>query len=166
MNKTIKDTDEENNVKYFTKDMDEETMRLLLLRFQLFIVSTPTNWSCMIVENYHKRLILKGKELQEGDDNSLLRNELEATITGIEWILSGYDDDTKKHVKIVILQEGTYITNLINTWMKDWKRTNYKGRPNEDLLIKLGELVKVCGITTQWSASNKNPQFQELLDNL
>ncbi len=160
------DQEEGSNVKYFSKDIDEHTMKLMLLRFQLYIHSSSTNWACMIVENYHKRLILKGKELTEGNDNTLLRNELESVINGIEWILSSYDNDTRKHVKIVIHEEGTYVINLINTWMKEWKLTNFKGRPNEDLLIKLNNLMKECNISTQWTATNKSSKLQELKNNM
>lgn len=176
---------EEIEAKSFVVPVSDERRKLMSLKYTLYCNSTVNDiddtvftnseqhkvvadggWSCLVIDNKEKRMILCGKQTETTN----YRMQITAVIQGLKWILAEYDTTVRKYVQIQIYTDSVLVVNFLRDWINVWKRednTIDPTRPNADLLSELSLLIAQINFDAKtnlsWLPKDANETMKQLL---
>jgi ribonuclease HI len=97
-------------------------------------------WGCIVVFGNEKVIELGGKQ----DTTTNNQMELQGAIEGLKIVLTANDGDFKK---VHVHSDSQYVLNGITSWIKNWKKNNWKTAAkksvlNQELWQELDALVQ------------------------
>jgi len=128
----------------FVQEIPADKKYLLELKFNVYICThTDENaeraaWQAIIVDNKHKRTVLKDVVTDTSDRN---RAELVAVITTLNFLAEKFDEKTREYLCVDLFTDSLYTSNILNEWLVKWWPTKFDNRPNADLLLELYDIV-------------------------
>jgi ribonuclease HI len=125
----------------FIQDIPADKKYLLELKFNIFLSCKSQQYAAVIVDNKHKKTIIK----QAIEETILQRVELLAILDVLQHMLEKFDEKTKSYLCVTLYTDSIYCGNILNEWLTKWQPTNFANRPNADLLMRLVELVTAYG---------------------
>lgn len=123
----------------------------------------PGGWGCVILYD-DKEIEMSGGEKVTTNN----KMELMATISALSRVLN--DDELKtSHVKLIT--DSQYVKNGITQWIFNWKKNGWKTAnkqsvKNQELWIKLDELVHQLDIEWDWVKGHAGNKYNEICDTL
>jgi ribonuclease HI len=113
----------------------------------------PGGWGTIIVYNEIE------KELCGGEKNTTNnRMELTAVIEGLAAL--------KEPCQVHIVSDSKYVTEAINSWLKNWIKKGFDKVKNPELWIRYVEVSKQHKITTEWVKGHSGHEMNERCDKL
>lgn len=106
------------------------------------------------------------------DDTTNNRMELQAAINALQWFFDVYYD---KGIELTLITDSNYVKSGITDWINKWKTNgwkNAKGKPveNQDLWMKLDELVKYLkhdsNLQFQWVRGHGDDRWNKRVDQI
>ena len=115
-------------------------------------------WACILRFGVHKREIF-GFESHTTNN----RMELMAAIEGLQRL--------KEACTVEVITDSNYLKNGITSWIQGWKRNGWKTagkKPvvNQDLWMRLDELVSPHSIVWQWTKGHASHEDNNRCDEL
>jgi len=110
-------------------------------------------------------LINKDEIFLNGGDNNTTNNKMELT-AAIEAL-----KHFKKREKITLITDSKYVKDGIQTWIKNWKKNNWKTsakKPvkNKELWIELDDLITRHHVNWEWVKGHAGNKYNEKADDL
>lgn len=129
----------------FIQEIPADKKYLLELKFNVFVScsvsSNGSQWACVIVDNKHKKTVMKQKETETNQQ----RCECIAIHTVLSHMLNKFDEKTKSYLCITLYTDSIYCGNVLNEWLHKWRGNNFANRPNADLLALLVDVIEEYG---------------------
>ena len=110
-------------------------------------------------------LINKDEIFLNGGDNNTTNNKMELT-AAIEAL-----KHFKKRENITLITDSKYVKDGIQTWIKNWKKNNWKTsakKPvkNKELWIELDDLIARHNVSWEWVKGHAGNKYNEKADDL
>ena len=110
-------------------------------------------------------LINKDEIFLNGGDNNTTNNKMELT-AAIEAL-----KHFKKRENITLITDSKYVKDGIQTWIKNWKKNNWKTsakKPvkNKELWIELDDLITRHNVSWEWVKGHAGNKYNEKADDL
>ncbi len=110
-------------------------------------------------------LINKDEIFLNGGDNNTTNNKMELT-AAIEAL-----KHFKKREDITLITDSKYVKDGIQTWIKNWKKNNWKTsakKPvkNKELWIELDDLITRHHVNWEWVKGHAGNKYNEKADDL
>ena len=110
-------------------------------------------------------LINKDEIFLNGGDNNTTNNKMELT-AAIEAL-----KHFQKRENITLITDSKYVKDGIQTWIKNWKKNNWKTsakKPvkNKELWIELDELITKHNVNWEWVKGHAGNKYNEKADDL
>ncbi len=110
-------------------------------------------------------LINKDEIFLNGGDNNTTNNKMELT-AAIEAL-----KHFKKRENITLITDSKYVKDGIQTWIKNWKKNNWKTsakKPvkNKELWIELDDLITRHHVNWEWVKGHAGNKYNEKADDL
>jgi len=122
----------------FVQEIPADKKYLLELKYSVYLSSVEEKWVSLIVDNKNKKT--EFSEKVEGASKE--RCELLAMILSLTWLYDKFDEKARGYLCVDLYTDSLYGSNIANEWITKWKPTNFEGRPNEDLLHTLAEIIE------------------------
>ena len=115
-------------------------------------------WGVVILSN-------KDEISLNGGDNNTTNNKMELT-AAIEAL-----KHFKKRENITLITDSKYVKDGIQTWIKNWKKNNWKTsakKPvkNKELWIELDDLITRHNVSWEWVKGHAGNKYNEKADDL
>ena len=121
----------------FLLDIDPDKKELLELSYCVYARGTENTWSSVLIDNKNNQTKL-GEIVSGGN---LARMELLAILKSLEWLNNILNVKMKSYADITVFTNSIYCTNVLKEWIHLWVPSNFEGKPNSDLLIKIFPLL-------------------------
>ena len=110
-------------------------------------------------------LINKDEIFLNGGDNNTTNNKMELT-AAIEAL-----KHFQKRENITLITDSKYVKDGIQTWIKNWKKNNWKTsakKPvkNKELWIELDDLITKHNVNWEWVKGHAGNKYNEKADDL
>lgn len=118
----------------------------------------PGGWGALLIYGEKEKSFWGGEK-----DTTNNRMELTAAIKGL--------DSLKRHCKVMLMTDSSYVKNGITEWIKNWKASGWKNsnkKPvkNIDLWKQLDELSGQHEIEWKWIKGHSGHKYNEIADDL
>lgn len=123
----------------------------------------PGGWGCVILAD--------GQEIRKSGGEKLTTNnrmELTAVITALGTLLETTGWSSRP---VTLSTDSQYVKNGITLWIKNWKKNGWrtadkKPVKNQDLWIRLDELVSHVTLQWNWVKGHAGIKYNEVCDQL
>jgi ribonuclease HI len=144
--------------KEFISKITPEKRKIRELKYSLYSLglnqSDKNIWGCLIINRHEEKTILTGEENTTNNKN---RIELLSIIEGLDWINGNTEKKYKKFINVTIYSSNIYCVNIIKEWLLKWKNDNsLETRPNNDLLIKLFNIISNIKMKVIWTSKEND----------
>jgi ribonuclease HI len=145
--------------KEFIPKITPEKRKIRELKYSLYSLglNQPEKniWGCLIINRHDEKTILSGEETAMTDNKN--RIELLSIIEGLDWINGNTEKKYKKYINVTIYSSNIYCVNIIKEWLLKWKNDNtLDTRPNNDLLIKLFNIISNIKMKVVWTSKEND----------
>lgn len=112
-------------------------------------------YGTILMYGSHRKEISKGYALTTNN-----RMEIMAVLAGLEALKN-------KNLPIIIYSDSQYVVNTIEKgWLKNWIKTNFKGKKNADLWKRYHQLAEGLTIKFKWVKGHADNPYNNRCDEL
>ena len=115
----------------------------------------PGGYGVVLLSGNHRKELSKGYRLTTNN-----RMEIMAVLAGLQAL-------KKKDIPVTIFSDSQYVVNTIEKgWLKNWLRTDFKGKKNKDLWLLYHEITKGMKIRFIWVKGHADNPLNNRCDEL
>lgn len=110
---------------------------------------------------YAAVILVDGLEIKTyGGYHSSTSNRMEvmAVVRALEQLIEPCD--------VTVYSDSKYVVSSINGWISHWKKSNFKGRANVDLLTRLVDASEQHKVQAVWVKSHNGNHYNEMCDQI
>jgi len=113
-------------------------------------------WGCILMFGEHY------KELYGCGTGTVTNNQMELLA-----VIKGLEEIKKKEIPVQVITDSGYVVNIFSKWITGWRKKNFRGVKNEDLIRQLDVLISTFNkVDFVWVKGHDTNQFNNRADEL